>query len=127
MPALLAFAGDGVLVEHSHKAFDVLFLEAAYGRSLDAPYVNTCMLSRRLFPHLPRHSLDECCKRFGIVNEVRSGSGRHRALGDARATATLLAKLLDLCAPRYPQLQHLVAACAIDREGVTRSRRGRRA
>jgi DNA polymerase-3 subunit epsilon len=127
LPALIDFVEDGVLVEHSHKAFDVLFLEAAYGRPLDAPYVNTCMLSRRLFPHLPRHSLDECCKRFGIVNDERAESGRHRALADARATADLLARLLDLCAPRYPRLHQLVAACSIDREGASRPRRGRRA
>lgn len=127
MRALLDFVADGVLVEHSHNAFDVLFLEAAHGRPIDAPYVNTCMLSRRLFPHLPRHSLDECCKRFGIVNDERVGNGRHRALADARATAALLGKLLDLSGPRYPQLQHLVAACSIDREGASRPRRRRRA
>jgi DNA polymerase-3 subunit epsilon len=115
MRALMEFCDDGALVEHSHKAFDVLFLEQAYGRPIDAPYVNTCMLSRKLFPHIPRHSLDECCRRFGIVNDERASSNRHRALADARATAYLLQKLLGLCAPRYPRLADLAAVCSVQR------------
>lgn len=115
MRMLLDFAEDGTMVEHSHRAFDVLFLEQVHGGPLAAPYVNTCMLSRRLFPHLPRHSLDECCRRFGIVNEVRSQHGRHRALGDARATAHLLIHLLDLCSARYPRLNDLVCVCSVQR------------
>lgn len=129
MRSLLAFAEDGVLVEHSNRAFDVLFLEKAHGGPIEAPYVNTCMLSRTLFPHLPRHSLDECCRRFQIVNDERTESGRHRALADARATALLLQKLLDLCSPRYPRLRDLVGACSVQRgssERQSRSRRSRR-
>lgn len=120
---LMEFAGDGTLVEHSLRAFDVLFLEKAYGRTIEAPYVNTCMLSRRLFPHIPRHSLDECCRRFQIGNDERDSSGRHRALADARATACLLQKLLDLCAPRYPRLADLVGACSVERAGKPRRHR----
>jgi DNA polymerase-3 subunit epsilon len=112
---LLTFAGSGTLVEHSHKAFDVLFLERAHGQPLEAPYVNTCMLSRKLFPHLPRHSLDECCKRFNIANEQRSEHGRHRALADARATGDLLLRLLELSGPRYPRLGDLVSVCSVQR------------
>ena len=106
----LTFAGDGALVEHSHEAFDVLFLEAAHGSPLSAPYVNTCALSRRLFPFLPKHSLDECCRRMNIVNRVP-----HRALGDARATGELLICLLEMAGPRYPHLQDLVAAASVRR------------
>ena len=126
MTMLLEFAEGGTLVEHSSNAFDVLFLEKAHGRPIEAPYVNTCMLSRRLFPHIPRHSLDECCKRFAIVNESRSGGGQHRALSDARATALLLAKLLDLCSPRYPRLSDLVGACSVERAARPRRHRSRR-
>jgi DNA polymerase-3 subunit epsilon len=115
MRLLMEFAGEGTLVEHSHKAFDVLFLEQAHGARIGSPYVNTCMLSRKLFPHLPRHSLDECCKRFNIANDQRSQHGRHRALADARATGDLLLRLLELCAPRYPRLGDLVAACSVQR------------
>lgn len=115
MRLFLEFAAGAALVEHSFKAFDVLFLEHACGRQLEAPYVNTCMLSRRLFPHMPRHSLDACCRRFGIVNAERAERGRHRALADALATGELLLKLLQLCAPRYPRLGDLVSACGVQR------------
>jgi DNA polymerase-3 subunit epsilon len=125
MRLLMGFADGGVLVEHSHRAFDVLFLEAAHGRVLDVPYVNTCMLSRKLFPHIPRHSLDECCKRFGIVNDERLGSGRHRALADARATTMLLTKLLELSGPRYPRLSDLVQVCSVERSVSSAPRRHR--
>lgn len=107
---LLAFAGDGAMVEHSNRAFDVAFLEHAHGRPLAGTYINTCTLSRRLFPFHRSHSLEECCRRHQIVNRQP-----HRALGDARATAELLICLLDLCATRYPCLQDLASVASIER------------
>lgn len=126
---LLDFAEDSVLAEHSYKAFDVMFLEQARGSVLTAPYINTCTLSRRLFPHIPKHGLEECCRRYHIAHE-----NQHRALGDARATAQLLICLLELCSSRYPRLQDLVAVASIEREAsggrssrfAGRRRRGRR-
>ena len=110
MQKLLQFAGDAALVEHSSSAFDVLFLERAHGAPLDAPYISTCILSRRLFPHIPKHSLDACCQRFHIVN------GRpHRALGDARATADLLICLLELCGTRYPRVEDLMKVASVEK------------
>jgi DNA polymerase III epsilon subunit family exonuclease len=110
LPLLWAFVGDGALVEHSFRAFDVAFLEHAKGSPLTVPFVNTCTLSRRLFPFHRSHSLDECCKRFAIANNQK-----HRALSDARATAHLLVKLLELCGNRYPLLQDLVAVASVQR------------
>ncbi len=110
LPLLWAFAGDGTLVEHSFRAFDVAFLEHANGSPLSVPYVNTSTLSRRLFPFHRSHSLDKCCTRFAIVN-----AQKHRALSDARATAQLLIKLLELCTSRYPLLQDLVAVASVER------------
>lgn len=110
MRLFLDFCGDGALVEHSLRAFDVAFLERAHGSTLSAPYVNTCTLSRTLFPHLPSHSLDACCKRFRIAN-----TQKHRALSDARATGELLLRLLELCATRYPSLGDLVTAASVQR------------
>jgi DNA polymerase III epsilon subunit family exonuclease len=110
MQAFLAFADGCVLVEHSEKAFDVAFLERANGGMLDAPYLNTNALSRRLFPFIPKHSLAECCRRHGIVNDRA-----HRALGDARATARLLIALLEAAGPRYPRLEDLLPVAAVER------------
>jgi DNA polymerase III epsilon subunit family exonuclease len=110
LPLLLEFADGGALAEHSYSAFDVAFLETAHGSTLEHPYISTCVLSRRLFPHIRRHSLEECCRRFRIVNRQP-----HRALPDARATADLLVHLLELCGPRYPRLSDLVKAAAVRR------------
>jgi DNA polymerase III epsilon subunit family exonuclease len=107
---LWQFAAGGPLVEHSYKAFDVAFLEHAAGSPLAVPYLNTCTLSRKLFPFHRSHSLEECCKRFVIVNPQK-----HRALSDARATAHLLIKMLELCESRYPLLRDLVTIASVQR------------
>jgi DNA polymerase III epsilon subunit family exonuclease len=110
LPLLWSFAGDGTLVEHSSRAFDVAFLEHANGSPLAVPFVNTCTLSRRLFPFHRSHSLEQCCKRFAIANQQK-----HRALSDARATAHLLIKMLEVCSKRYPRLQDLVEVASVQR------------
>lgn len=107
---LLRFAGEGPLVEHSHRAFDVAFLEHAHGQPLCPIYINTCTLSRRLFPFHRKHSLEECCRRHQIKNREP-----HRALGDARATGELLIYLLETCSTRYPRLQDLATVASVER------------
>ena len=49
----------------------------------------TVRLARRLLAHLPRRNLDSVAHHYGV--EIES---RHRALGDARATARVLLGLL---------------------------------
>jgi DNA polymerase III epsilon subunit family exonuclease len=110
LDAFVRFVGDAPVVEHSHKAFDVAFLETALGRALPGPCLNTCTLSRRLFPHMRGHSLEQCCKRFRIENQQP-----HRALSDARATASLLMRLLELCFPMYPSLGELMTVASVER------------
>jgi len=110
LPMLLSFIGDGVPVEHSWKAFDVAFLETALGRPLAPVCINTCTLSRRLFPFHRKHSLDECCRRHQITN-----TQAHRALSDARATAQLLLSFLEVCSPRYPRLKDLAQVASVER------------
>lgn len=55
-----------------------------------AARICTEKLSRRLLSSQRRHHLDALCGRFGI-----RVYGRHRALGDARAAADILVRLLD--------------------------------
>ena len=107
---LWEFASENVLVEHSHKAFDIAFLEQAQGSPITVPCINTCTLSRKLFPFMPKHSLAECCRRHGIKNEQQ-----HRALGDARATAQLLACMIETCSSRYARLEDLVRVASVER------------
>lgn len=51
----------------------------------------TVRLSRKIFPELKSHALGSLCQYFEIDNFAR-----HRAMGDARATAILLDILLKM-------------------------------
>ncbi|MDH3497731.1 MAG: 3'-5' exonuclease [Gemmatimonadota bacterium] len=87
-----ALAGR-VFVAHNVQ-FDWRFLEHEVRRTrdvrLDGPRVCTVKLARRLLPGLKNRGLDSVSRYFGIEIEAR-----HRAGGDARATAQVLVRLLD--------------------------------
>lgn len=87
-----ALAGR-VFVAHNVQ-FDWRFLEHEVRRTrdvrLDGPRVCTVKLARRLLPGLKNRGLDSVSRYFGIEIE-----NRHRAGGDARATAQVLVRLLD--------------------------------
>lgn len=78
----------------AHNApFDAGFVGRGFARHglrpLSTPVVCTRKLARRAVPALPRFDLDRLCAHFGIEN-----GARHRASGDAVATARLLVALL---------------------------------
>jgi DNA polymerase III epsilon subunit family exonuclease len=80
----------------AHNArFDAGFVRRAFDDlglpPLRTPVLCTQRLARRILPELGRYNLDRVCAHFGICNPAR-----HRALGDARATAALLVELLQL-------------------------------
>jgi len=83
-----------VFVAHNVR-FDWTFvaseLRAARGILLGGPRLCTLRLSRRLLPGLDSRGLDAVARALGVRIE-----GRHRAGGDARATAQVLLRLLDL-------------------------------
>jgi DNA polymerase III subunit epsilon len=81
-----------VFVAHNVN-FDYSFLRgqlAASGLQWDAPKLCTVRLSRKLFPGLPSYSLGKICAQLGITLV-----DRHRATGDATATAQLFSMLLE--------------------------------
>jgi DNA polymerase-3 subunit epsilon len=85
--------GDHVFVAHNAPfdwAFVNMELERADERPLDARRLCTVRLARKLLSHLPRRSLDHVTAHYGI--EV---GARHRAMGDAMATARVLTRLLE--------------------------------
>jgi DNA polymerase III subunit epsilon len=77
----------GVLVAHNAH-FDHSFLVEEFrrvGMDLLVPYLCTARLSRTLFPHENRHSLEAIIERYGL----EAGS-RHRAFDDARVLVQLM-------------------------------------
>jgi len=85
---------DGRVFVAHNAPFDWRFLSYQLGDSLGAvpegPRLCTLQMSRRLAPGLGRRNLDALASHFGIPVH-----GRHRAHGDALATARILLRLLD--------------------------------
>lgn len=83
-----------VFVAHN-AAFDWGFVsrevERATGQQLAGPRLCTVRLTRALLPQLTRRSLDHLSRHLGI--EI---ADRHRAAGDAVATAKALCRLLEI-------------------------------
>jgi DNA polymerase III epsilon subunit family exonuclease len=91
----LRFAHGAVLVAHN-ASFDIRFLNCEIARIYPArrmanPHLCTVALSRRILPSLASHRLDAVADHFDI-----SITDRHRATGDALATAHIFMRMLDL-------------------------------
>lgn len=93
---LAAQLADRVFVAHN-AVFDWGFLSAEFARVSPTPLealatgqLCTVRLARRLLTHLPRRNLDAVSAHYGVTIE-----GRHRAAGDAHATAQVLLGLLQ--------------------------------
>ncbi|MDO8502247.1 MAG: 3'-5' exonuclease [Gemmatimonadaceae bacterium] len=97
-PEVMQALAGNVFVAHN-AAFDWKFvsheINRASGTQLFGRRLCTVRLARRLLPHLPRRSLDYVANYYGV--EI---AGRHRAAGDALATAHCLIRLLDDAAQR---------------------------
>lgn len=95
MPELLAFIGDSILVAHN-AGFDMRFLNYEIGRvvprrKLINPNLCTVRLSRKLLPNVKNHRLHTIAEHFGITIH-----NRHRAFGDALATAQIFVEFLKM-------------------------------
>jgi DNA polymerase-3 subunit epsilon len=115
-----------VFVAHN-AAFDWRFVSAevarARGRELAGRRLCTVRLARRILPQLRSRSLDWVARHYDV--EIEPGK-RHRAAGDALATAHCLLRLLDDArghgCERWSDLERFLAVAS-----VARKRRGRRA
>jgi DNA polymerase-3 subunit epsilon len=92
------FITGAVFVAHN-AAFDWRFVTVELERAaLDPPHARvlcTVRLARKIVPEVPSRSLDSLSYFFGIENEAR-----HRAFGDARATALVFRRLMERMAER---------------------------
>jgi DNA polymerase-3 subunit epsilon len=81
-----------IFVAHNVN-FDYSFVRyhlAAAGYDLQLNKLCTVRLGRKILPGLPSYSLGRLCRHLGIDNEAR-----HRAAGDAEATAELFTLLIN--------------------------------
>lgn len=92
-PRLQAILAGGVFVAHN-APFDLRFVEFEMRRGDFGPprgrVLCTARLARRTLPELRSRSLDSLIHYYGIACDAR-----HRAYGDAMATADILVRLLD--------------------------------
>jgi len=113
----------GVFVAHNAR-FDWRFLEAeCVAAGVPAPGgkpLCTVRLTRRLVPELRRRALDQVAAFFGIENPAR-----HRAFGDALATAYVLRALLGRARERGVEtLEQLIEVHDRPRHTKTRNAEG---
>jgi DNA polymerase-3 subunit epsilon len=105
VPELNARMGGLAVVAHN-APFDISFLRAEFARAgWKLPWLpSLCTLEASWYylPQLDRRRLGDCCLASGIRTH-----GAHSALGDARATATLLASYLDPEFGNAPLVEHL--------------------
>jgi DNA polymerase III subunit epsilon len=93
LPVAKRFIGDAVFVGHNVR-FDRSFVDTTLlrigGSALQSPMLCTARLARRLMPKKSKASLGVLAAQYGIrINN------RHRAGGDAEATARLLLMFLN--------------------------------
>ena len=91
-PQIYNLLNGRIFVAHN-VSFDYSFVHYLVGRSGfqgSAPKLCTIKLSRRVFPGLEKYGLGSLTRDLGILIE-----GRHRAWGDAAATAQVLTMAIE--------------------------------
>jgi DNA polymerase III subunit epsilon len=119
--ALVDFLSGHVFVAHN-AAFDWRFVTSevrrATGQELEGRRLCTVKLARKLLPQLRRRSLDYVTAHYGVDIVAR-----HRAMGDALATAQVLVRLLDDARDRGCASWYDLDQLASTRAGRKRRRR----
>jgi DNA polymerase-3 subunit epsilon len=126
-PQVMERLTGAVFVAHN-AAFDWRFvseeLRRGVGHELAGPRLCTVRLAKRLLPDLPRRSLDHLTRYFNI--EIKA---RHRAAGDALATAQALCHMLRLADGEglrtWADLEELLAPQSGRRRSTASDRRRR--
>ena len=90
IPSLLDFIKDNYLIGQNVK-FDISFLRKAAGIGNIPPAIDNIELARIVLPLLPSYSLENLIDFFALTPE-----NRHRALEDAKMTAIIFLKMIDM-------------------------------
>ena len=119
LPEFLKFSDGCVLVAHNAD-FDTGFIkQKASEQSLeyDFTHIDTVLLSKFLIPGLKNYKLGTLVKRLGVTL-----SHHHRAVDDAKATAEVFIKLLEMLKDRdIKTLSELNKNCHIGKDEVKRT------
>ncbi|MBR0570383.1 GIY-YIG nuclease family protein [Microvirga sp. STS03] len=103
---IVEFTEGKVFVAHNVR-FDYSFIKKEFadlGYTFQRKTLCTVRLSRALIPGLPSYSLGKLCKSIDIDLKQR-----HRAIGDAEATAVLFDKLIKINRPVVDGNMHMAA------------------
>lgn len=97
LPKFLEFVGDCIFVAHNAD-FDMGFIKHNAKKlniELKNPILDTLELSRALLPQLKKHKLNIICEHLGVSLE-----NHHRAVDDAKATAEVFIKFIEMLKER---------------------------
>ena len=93
LPLFLEFCSDCILVAHN-ASFDMGFIKfnaSEQGLACNVEIADTLSLARRLFPYLENHKLNTVANHLEVEH-----LDHHRAMGDARATASIFLRCCEL-------------------------------
>ena len=114
LPEFTEFLGSDIFVAHNVR-FDFGFINAELERAgmatLTNPILCTVRLARRLLQGLPSKGLDSLIAFYGLEVDAR-----HRAQGDAVATAKILARLLDRIQNQFEEVRTVPELLAFQRK-----------
>ena len=112
LPEFLGFVGDAVLVAHN-AGFDVGFIEEnakRLGLNSKYTYLDTVALARVLLPTLAKYKLNIVAKALNISLE-----NHHRAVDDAKATAEIFVKFIEMLKEK-----NITTLAGVNQFGATR-------
>lgn len=115
---IVQFTEGKVFVAHNVR-FDYSFIKKEFadlGFTFQRKTLCTVRLSRSLIPGLPSYSLGKLCKSIDIDLQMR-----HRAIGDAEATAKLFDKLIKINRPVIDGSHHQAEPTAQLKEEIKTS------
>ena len=99
LPKLIEFIADEIVVGHN-VSFDVNFIYynylEYYNKYFQNDYIDTMRLSKRLYPELPHHRLNDLIELFDIKTD-----GAHRANRDCEATVLCMNYLKKTALQKY--------------------------
>ena len=99
MRELADFVGDMPFVAHN-ASFDTKFLDAEWCRiqyKRRQPFACSMLVSRRIYPHAPDHKLGTLVRHL----KLPTTGEYHRALADAKMTASLIIKIQNDLQEQY--------------------------